>query len=291
MFPGSRQGEHLVTAGQGAAIIRPTRDGSHVQTIPSGYFGRIKKKRGSRQIIFTPGLFFKIGRNVAETDLIERERVAIQKAARYPFWAPFAGRVFRIPSCGFVGRRLRPATPDDFDRLVATVEGLFDSALAYPAIDAIEGVERRPLFRHLTRAERESLTAAIGDLAIPRTSMHGDVHVFNFVFAGNSPRLVDWEFFDANGSFVYDYLDFFISVNAINGDGNWHTIMRRLDASQPAIVAVADRLGVAPRALLAYYLFVKVNTVLSLGGSFTRVTDEFFNSIIAGLRRTLSPAA
>lgn len=271
-------------------MIRPLRDGSHVQTIPQGCFGRIKKKRGARQLIFAPGLFFKIGRSKAETTNIERECAALQEATRYNFWEPLTGRVYRIPSYGFVGRRFRPATPGDFDRLYETVDGLFEEAMVYPEIEAADGVERRPLARHLSRAERATLLGLLRGLQLPRTAMHGDLQLFNFVFAGDAPRLIDWEFFDPRGSFVYDYLDFFISITAINTDDSWHTIMRRLNPAHPAVARVAARLEVSPRALLAYYLYVKVNTILSLGGSFTRVSDTFFDDLIAGLRRTLAAA-
>ena len=154
----------------------------------------------------------------------------------------------------------------------------------------IGGVEQRPLFQHLTDEEKKALVARVRTLRLPKTSMHGDVHVFNFVFAGQSPRLVDWEFFDPDGSFVYDYLDFFISVSSINSDDSWHTIMRRLTTSHPAIATVSRRLGISPRVLLSYYLFVKVNTILSLHGTFTRVNDAFFDDCIAGLRGSLRAA-
>ncbi len=272
------------------AMIRPVRDGSHVQTVPQGSFGRIKKKRGARQLIFMPGLFFKIGRNDVESSNIERECAAVQTVAGYRFWRPLLTRVFRIPTHGFVGRRLRPATPDDFDRLVETVETLFSTALAYPEVDTLEGVVERPLFQHLTQDERRALVGLVSGLRLPKTSMHGDVHVFNFVFSGKAPRLVDWEFFDPNGSFVYDYLDFFISVSSINSDDSWHTIMRRLTPNHPAIATVSQRLGISPRVLLSYYLFVKVNTILSLHGTFTRVSDAFFEDATAGLRASLRAA-
>ena len=201
-----------------APTIRPTRDGSHVQTVPHGSFGRIKKKRGARQLIFMPGLFFKIGRNGVEMSNIERECNSFQKAAKFRFWEPLLTRVYRIPTYGFVGRRLRPATPNDFDRLVETIETHFDASLEYPEGDMYGGVENRPLFQHLTDAERKTLETRLRRFRLPKTSMHGDVHVFNFVFSGQSPRLVDWEFFDPDGSFIYDYLEFFISVSSINSD-------------------------------------------------------------------------
>jgi hypothetical protein len=219
--------------------------------------------------------------------MIAREAAAAQVAARHPFWMDLPVRPYRVLEHGLVQRRGRPATTDDFDWLVEIVETRFESALAYPATDALEDIERRPLLDHLDEDERRALSAAIGKLQMPRTSMHGDVHVFNFVFVGDAPRLVDWEFFDADGSFVYDYLDFFISVMSINSDDPWHAIMRGLRTSHPAIVAVAARLDIAPRALLAYYLFLKINTIMSLGGSFTTVGERFFNDHLAGLRRTL----
>jgi hypothetical protein len=270
-----------------AAIVRPTRDGSHVQTLPRGKFGRLRRRHGHRQLIYGPGLFFKIGRTDTERRMIAREAAAAQAAARHPFWKELPVRAYRLLDHGFVQRRGRPATTDDFDSLVEIVEARFEAARAYPATDALEGIERRPLFGHLDKDERRALGAAIGKLQLPRTSMHGDVHVFNFVFFGDAPRLVDWEFFDADGSFVYDYLDFFISVMSINSDDPWHAIMRGLRTSHPAIVAVAARLDLAPQALLAYYLFLKINTIMSLGGSFTTVGERFFDDHMAGLRRTL----
>ena len=270
------------------AIIRPMRDGSHVQTLPQGKFGRLKRRRGHRQLIYGPGLFFKIGRTDAERRMIAREAAAAQAAARHPFWKDLPVKAYRVLHHGFVERRGRPATTDDFDSLVDIVETHLEAARAYPATDALEGIERRPLFDHLDKDERRALSAATGKLQLPRTSMHGDVHVFNFVFVGDAPRLVDWEFFDADGSFVYDYLDFFISVMSINSDDPWHVIMRRLRTSHPALVAVAARLHLAPQALLAYYLFLKINTIMSLDGSFTTVGERFFNDHMAGLRRTLA---
>ena len=273
-----------------APTIRPTRDGSHVQTVPHGSFGRIKKKRGARQLIFMPGLFFKIGRNGVEMSNIERECNSFQKAAKFSFWEPLLTRVYRIPTYGFVGRRLRPATPNDFDRLVETIETHFDASLEYPEGDMYGGVENRPLFQHLTDAERKTLETRLRRFRLPKTSMHGDVHVFNFVFSGQSPRLVDWEFFDPDGSFIYDYLEFFISVSSINSDDSWHKIMRRIGTDHPAIATVAQRLDISPLVLLTYYLFLKVNTILSLHGTFTRVNDAFFEDATAGLRATLQAA-
>ena len=273
-----------------APTIRPTRDGSHVQTVPHGSFGRIKKKRGARQLIFMPGLFFKIGRNGVEMSNIERECNSFQKAAKFRFWEPLLTRVYRIPTYGFVGRRLRPATPNDFDRLVETIETHFDASLEYPEGDMYGGVENRPLFQHLTDAERKTLETRLRRFRLPKTSMHGDVHVFNFVFSGQSPRLVDWEFFDPDGSFIYDYLEFFISVSSINSDDSWHKIMRRIGTDHPAIATVAQRLDISPLVLLTYYLFLKVNTILSLHGTFTRVNDAFFEDATAGLRATLQAA-
>lgn len=278
-----------MTAQPPAATIRPTRDGSHVQTIPRGKFGRQKRRGGRRQLIYGPGLFFKIGRTDSERQLIVREAAAAQAAARHPFWKGLPATVYRVLHHGLVERRGRPATPEDFEPLADLVETRLDAALAHPASEVLEGMERRPLFDHLDGDERRALVAAAGDLRMPRTSMHGDVHVFNFVFVGDTPRLVDWEFFDADGSFVYDYLDFFISVTAINSDDPWHVIMRGLRTSHPALVAVAARLDVAPGPLLAYYLFLKVNTILSLGGSFTTVGERFFDEHMVGLRRALEP--
>ena len=269
------------------AIIRPTRDGSHVQAIPQGTIGRQKRRGGRRQLVFCPGLFFKIGRTGPERAMVARECAAARAVAAHPFWKDVPARVYRIPSLGFVARRGRPAAPDDFDALVELVETLFGAALAYPAADTVDSLRGRPLFGHLDRRERSALVAAASGLRLPRTSMHGDVHVFNFVFVGSRPRLVDWEFFDPEGSFVFDYLDFFISVSAINTDDPWHAIMRRLRTSHPALVAVADRLRLAPRALLAYYLFLKTDTVLSLSGAFRRGDEQFFNDHLAGLRLAL----
>lgn len=273
------------------AAIRPVRDGSHVQIVPQGKFGRLKRRRGRRQLIYAPGLFLKIGRTDSERQMIAREAGAAQAAARHAFWEDLPIKAYRILHHGVVERRGRPATTEDFDPLVDVVESHLESALAYPPTDAIEGIERRPLFDRLDEDERRGLSSATRSLQLPRTSMHGDVHVFNFVFVGDAPRLVDWEFFDSDGSFVYDYLDFFISVTSINSDDPWHVIMRRLRASHPALVAVAARLDLAPQALLAYYLFLKTNTIMSLQGSFTTGDERFFNDHMAGLRRTLDAMA
>jgi hypothetical protein len=66
--------------------------------------------------------------------------------------------------------------------------------------------------------------------------------------------------------------------------------MRRLTSSHPAIATVSRRLGIPARVLLSYYLFLKVNTILSLNGKFTRVNDAFFDDCIAGLRGSLRAA-
>jgi hypothetical protein len=120
------------------------------------------------------------------------------------------------------------------------------------------------LFHILDPGERAILEAALRDAQVPMTSMHGDLHHFNFVADGASLRLIDWGHFDPAGSFLFDYLNFHITVMHTNGGGgHWSRTLSMVTPEHAAVSAVARQLGIDSNVLLTYYLFTKIDAIIS----------------------------
>lgn len=121
--------------------------------------------------------------------------------------------------------------------------------------------------------------------------MHGDLHIFNLVCSGDGYRLIDWEHFHKDGSFVYDYLDFHLSVLHIGAGKPWHRVLSGIAADHPCIRTVSQRFGIDPRALLAYYLFLKSDTIIARSSRPGLTWDSKFAPLLTCLRAAVARLA
>lgn len=226
---------------------------------------RVTNRNGRRQLVFLPAVVLKFARGRTHRDLIRKEAAASAAACAHPFWQNLATPALRLGPLGMVRRRYRPVALEAFDAVSAVVDAQLEAAMAYPRQPMSAGLEERALFAALSIATRTRLRKGLRD-AVPATSMHGDLHFFNFVRGRDGYRLLDWEHFEANGSFAYDFLEFHMSVTCFNSGKRWVDVLTRVDAEHPAVQRLAALLDADPAALLAYFLFLKVDTIFARQG-------------------------
>jgi hypothetical protein len=217
-------------------------------------------RRGGQQLVFLPFLVMKLRR--LRDGKTATELGAGKAAARHPFWRSIAARPVGIPWLGFVNRRFRRVELDDFPPVAAIVEALLERARDCPRQPMLLELVRRPVFHRLDPRQRVRLAAALAPHEVPRTSSHGDFHFFNFVRAADGYRLVDWEHYDRDGSFLFDYLDFYLTIYKINEERDWPETLRRIAPEHAAFRRAAEAFGIDPASLYAYYLVLKVDMIL-----------------------------
>jgi hypothetical protein len=248
-----------------ATLYRPTRiapgNGRHM--IGDGWVFRVRLRRGKRQHIFLPAVVLTIARDRHNRRQLRADRVAAAAAAAHPFWKDLPIGALGLGDRGVVRRRYRPTGLHDFDAVAVLMDDRLDRARQNSRAPALQGVAHRKLFGYLTPLRRARLAAALATLELPATGMHGDLHLFNFVGDGESFRAIDWEHFDPLGSFVYDYVDFFVAARMIEAGEEWHRLLGRLAPDDPEVQTIVDRLDVDPIRLVAYYLFLKVDILLT----------------------------
>ena len=193
-----------------------------------------------------------------------------------------------------IRRRYRPVELEEFAAIAALVDARLEAAMAYPQQPMLKGLEERSLFAQIADEARVGLQARLTGW-IPATSMHGDLHFFNFVAKGDGYHLLDWEHFEANGSFVYDYLEFHVSVTCFNSGKRWGEVLSTLNDKHPAVQKLSVRLGADPAALLAYFLFIKVDTIFTRQGAAALAGDPetamLRTSVEAAIARLDPPSA
>lgn len=125
------------------------------------------------------------------------------------------------------------------------MDGKLAKSLGYPREEALAYVERTLLFRAAPAAERRRMTGVLKGQPLPRTSMHGDFHFMNFVRHGGRVRLIHWEFFDPDGTFLLDYLDFRFQPEA--RALGLEAFVTGLEPTHPVLDSVAAALDIDPR--------------------------------------------
>jgi hypothetical protein len=265
---------------------RPERLPSRQRGLPDGGVGRVSKRSGQRQLFFLPSAVVKLGFSRPERLALLAEARGSVAAARHPFWARLAVRTFGLGGAGFFSRRFDAVRLADFDAVARLVEQRLEDCGAHAA---------QPMAGHLVgrleglfeRQDRERLAAVMDGHQLPRSSMHGDLHFFNFVRAGDGFRVIDWEHFDAGGSFVFDYLNFFIAVDRLNLQRPWTQALAALGPDHPAVRRAAALTGVPARTLLLYFLVLKIDIGLARRGGPDAVPETDRRSCLALLRQML----
>lgn len=257
--PGS-EGTRMVSGG---AHGGPRSTPAYSDRVNLKYFTRVSRRGGTRQLWFLPGLVLKVGTSLQERRLLAEESRLTSWAARDPFWKGLAADALSIWGAGLVSRRYRSVSSDHF----ANVSKILDSRLAdsatYPVRPMLDDVPRMaPVISAWSSDDSRRLADVLGDQTLPSTSMHGDLHFFNFVRSRRIYKVVDWETFEGDGSFVFDYVDFHVSMDQFNGARHWPTTLGSLSADHPAVRRAADVAGTTPRAIRAYYLAQKAAKIL-----------------------------
>ena len=214
--------------------------------MPDAGVGRVTKNRGRRQLFFLPAAVLKLGFDEPERRALGGEARGSAAAARHPFWGRLPVRVFGLAGTGFVSRRFRPVRLDDFDAVARVVEERLEACHVYPSQPIAAQLGGR-LAGVLGLDDRDRLTQAVDGFRLPQSSMHGDLHFFNFVRAGDGFRVIDWEHFDGDGSFVYDYVNFNVSVDRLNLQRPWPEALAALGPEHPAVRRAAELTGVPAR--------------------------------------------
>ena len=130
--------------------------------------------------------------------------------------------------------RFRPTDGPDWLPVREVLEDRLTSALDYPFRSMLEYGEGRSLSGRLDPGERSAIADILGPESVPHTSLHGDMHLWNFVALGSGAyRLIDWEYFDEDGSFVYDYLDFHVAASYMTGNGSWLPALSMVTEDHP----------------------------------------------------------
>lgn len=277
--------ERTLEPGVGARSGPPTAPG-YLGRIGGRTFVRLKKRAGRRQLLFLPGVVLKLGLDASERRTLAVEAAHSAAAARDPFWAGLPAAPVNI-FAGFVGRRFRPVGPGDFPAVARLVEDrLGETAGATQRPIRADLAHCAPALALLDAADRARLERLLDAETLPVTSMHGDLHFFNFVRTGAGFRIIDWEHFEADGSFVYDYVDFHVAVDHMNRSRYWPDTLAALGVDHPAIGRGAAAAGTPPRALRSYYLVRKVATILTRRGA--EVSAQERDGLGAAIRRTLA---
>ena len=248
--------------------MRPQRSPRYIEhQLRDAACFRMSRRNIGRQLIFAPYLVVKVGMNPAEQRRLACEAAASQAAAAHPFWQGGALRAWRLWGVGLAARRGRPARLDDYDRVRAFVDRRLELAGRYPRAAIAALLARAPLHARLSRERRAALRAVAGDGALPMTSMHGDLHLFNFATLDDGLRLLDWEHFEPAGSFAYDAVDFEMASLREDCGAAWEDFLDALPAEHEVFARVGARVGVPPAALFAYYLLLKTGILVKRRGA------------------------
>ena len=251
---------------------------------------RLSKREGQRQLLFLPAAVLKLGLNRSERRalVVEAERSAA--AARHAFWAGLTVGTLAVVRAGLLSRRFPSVQLTDFDAVAQIVEERLEACIPLPRHPIPEELLRRSqALALLDAAERDGLSAMLEGQLLPRSSMHGDLHFFNFVRSGAGFRIIDWEHFDPDGSFVFDYVDFHVSVDHVNRKRYWPDTLDSVDAGHPALQRAAAASGTAPQALLAHYLLLKIDTMIARRGGPGGIAPTEWEDLLAVLRRAIVP--
>ena len=142
-----------------------------------------------RQLLFLPGHVVKLAIGRRERDAAVREADHASTAAAHPFWSDLALAPDRVPFLGMAMRRHGGVRLEDY----ADINRLLGARLTR----ACDWSDRQPMSFFLWRAAHTGpyLSGSprhLDGLMLPMTSMHGDLHMFNFVRTETGFGLLDW---------------------------------------------------------------------------------------------------
>jgi hypothetical protein len=226
------------------------------------WFGRAF--RNGMMFVRLPGIILKIGRSALTRRTVAREHALARAARKSPFWGDIAVAGARIPALGKIQRHLRVLDGRDLASVSLLVEERLGRALTFPRQPLMPLIERRPVFGQLDAPTRTRLTSLLQGLEVPRTGSHGDMHLWNHLGDGEGYRLIDWEHFDPDGTFVYDYLDFHFGIGRIISRLKHPEALASLREDDRAIRHCAIRTGLPACALLLFFIATKIDTLLSM---------------------------
>lgn len=269
--------------------IGPVHVPPYTERIREKYFTSLGRRGGRRRLYFLPGAVLKLGTNATERGILAAESDRTAAAARHPFWSGLPARVLPVLRTVNVARRYELVTPDDFPAVWRLLDRRLEACADLPPRPMIADVERsEPAVSQLGPSDLARLADLLGPEALPLSSMHGDLHFFNFVRSGRSFRIIDWEHFDDEGSFVFDYVDFHVSVDQVNGTRRWPDTLGALSLDHPAIQRAAAVSGASARALRAYYLMRKSATILRRRAEMMALDGNERRRIIDAIRNAIA---
>jgi len=288
----------LIDDGGGAMTILlrlpsgPRRVPFYARKVAARHFTRLSSRGGKRQLFFVPGAVVKVGLSATERRLLADERERTRAAAEHPFWAGLPATTVSMLGVGFVGWRYQQARLDDYPEITGLLEQRLEACSGLPSramADAIAGAT--PVTRELDKDDRARLTALLSEHTLPASSMHGDLHFFNFVRSDDGFRIIDWEHFDGEGSFVFDYVDFHVSIDFANGSRSWPTTLAAISLDHPAVRRCAEVSGATPRAVRAYVILRKAATILSRRQDANAVVPAERDGLVGALRSAIASVA
>ena len=246
-------------------VIDPTIYPSLLSQVNSRRMLRIRKRSGGRWLYFVPGLVIKVATTDSERRALSNEHAQARLARRSGFWkAETLGNFLLSPSMLVTGRG-RNTTPADHAPIAGFAAGKRRESAGYPHADALSYVEDCTTFRTAPAERRRRFAEVLRGQALPLTSGHGDFHFMNFVWYGGRMRVIDWEFFEPEGTFLFDYLSFHLHPEAAGTAPG--VFLATLEPTHPAIRAASEALDVEPEAVLLSYALSDLSRMIErLGG-------------------------
>lgn len=231
----------------------------------------MKKRGGGRWLYFVPGLVVKIATTETERAALRNERTQAAAAARTRFWAGDAIANRMLTRSILVTGRHSNTTPSDLHLLTDFVEARLEAAAGYPMRPALDYLRGDHLYDAAPEEHRRLIAERLDGQRLPQTSMHGDFHFMNLVRSRGRVRVIDWEFFDPEGTFAFDYLDFHFHLEAAGADNE--SFLMGLAPGHPVLARVAAVTGIAPRALILCYGIHELSKKLARLGGAAAVPD------------------
>ncbi len=224
-----------------------------------------------RQLVFLPGLVLKLVIGARHRRAVEREACRAREAAGHGFWSDLALPPHRLPPIGMAMRRHGAVRLGDYGEINRMLLDRLDRARDWHEWRSVDAMIRAAPHTggHLP-AEAPALVGA----RLPMTSMHGDLHMFNFVRRREDFGLLDWEWYDPRGSFAFDFIDFRFANILTNSGQNAYRFMAGLTPDNSTIAFVARKLDIDPWALVIHYVFTRVNTMISRRGGLEGVPAD-----------------
>lgn len=224
-----------------------------------------------RQLVFLPGLVLKLVIGSRHRQAMEREAAHAREAAGHGFWSDLALPPHRLPPIGVAMRRHGSVRLEDYRGLNRMLLERLDQARDWHEWRPVDAMIREATHtgRHLP-----ANAPALRDARLPMTSMHGDLHMFNFVRRDRDFGLLDWEWYDPKGSFAFDFIDFRFANMLTNSGQNAYRFMAGLTPDNRTIAFVARKLDIDPWALIIHYVFTRVNTMISRRGGLKGVPAD-----------------